>query len=83
VRLCRKFQGKTDKGISLGASRAEVVAVYGPPDRAAGEKTARAETSMDHATLNYRTLGLSFALFRDKVSRFTLDVPQPDLGSRP
>ncbi len=81
----RRFQGKTDKGIGIGAGRADVVAAYGPPDA-----VAAGAGPTDQATLAYRTLGLSFGLVRDKVSQITLEVPRlepkaliPGTGVRP
>jgi hypothetical protein len=53
------FAGKTDKGIAMHASREEVVAAYGEPDRT--DSTGTLET------LRYGQLGISFALSSDGV----------------
>lgn len=53
------FAGKTDKGIAMGASREEVVAAYGEPEKVDSTDTLE--------TLRYGQLGMSFALASDGV----------------
>ncbi len=81
----REFQGKTDKGIGLGASRAEIEMVYGKPSYenvsrmkdVLGEKAKDPEKLTGQAQLTYSGLGLSFTLFEDKVYRIDLSAPRP------
>ncbi|HUT28661.1 MAG TPA: hypothetical protein VMX13_02630 [Sedimentisphaerales bacterium] len=61
------FDGKTDKGIAMGASREEVVAAYGEPDRT--DSTGTLET------LRYGKLGISFALASDGVVNIKIIGP--------
>ncbi|SIO56293.1 Outer membrane lipoprotein-sorting protein [Singulisphaera sp. GP187] len=83
IQPIRKFNGKTDKGIGLGASQADVIKAYGPPDEAGaprknevlGEEPHPTETPMDHVTIDYKGLGLSFDFFKDKVHRISIDAP--------
>ena len=63
------FAGKTDKGIAIGASRAEIEAAYGKDEIVRdGDGTT---------TLEYPDLKLQFSLDRDKVTHITLDRPPP------
>lgn len=81
----REFQGKTDKGIGLGASRAEIEKVYGKPSYehvsrmkdVFGEKAKDPEKLTGQAQITYSGLGLSFTLFEDKVYRIDLSAPRP------
>lgn len=74
-----EFRGKTDKGIGIGAGRAEIIAAHGEPDRA-DEAPAVDGTVTDHTTIDYRARGLRFDMFRGKVERITLDVPRTRKG---
>jgi hypothetical protein len=55
----RDFRGKTDKGIALGASQADVIKTYGKPDR---------QEKNDSATyFTYNAIQGSFTFFEDKL----------------
>ncbi len=81
----REFQGKTDKGIGLGASRAEIVKIYGKPSYenvsrmkdVLGEKATDPEKLTGQTELAYNELGLRFTLIDDKVYRIDLSAPRP------
>ncbi|AGA28042.1 hypothetical protein Sinac_3809 [Singulisphaera acidiphila DSM 18658] len=83
IQPIRKFNGKTDKGIGLGASQDDVVKAYGPPDEGGvsrrneviGEETHTTKSATDHITMDYQNFGLSFDLFKDKVHRISIEAP--------
>jgi outer membrane lipoprotein-sorting protein len=64
----RDFAGKTDKGIALGASTADVVKAYGEP-------TSR-ETNEGSTYLNYNKLQASFTFFDDKLVQMMFNRPR-------
>jgi hypothetical protein len=84
----REFQGKTDKGIGLGATRAEIEKAYGKPayenvsrmKDVFGEKAKDPEKLTGQSELGYAALGLRFTLFEDedKVYRIDLSAPRPE-----
>lgn len=82
----REFQGKTDKGIGLGASRAEIVKIYGKPSYenvsrmkdVLGKKATDPEKLTGQTEMAYNDLGLRFTLFEDKVYRIDLSAPRPE-----
>ena len=59
VHRVRPFDGKTDKGIRLGASSKEIIKAYGEPD-AKGSGTGR-------LSLHYNQLEAEFTLFGDEL----------------
>jgi hypothetical protein len=65
----RNFSGKTDKGIALGASMADVIQAYGEPDSK--------ETNKGSTYLSYNQLQAHFTLFSDKLVQFTVTRPRP------
>ncbi len=67
IRL-RDFSGKTDKGIGLGASVAEVVKAYGEP--------TRKETKEGSTYVTYDKLQTWFTFFDDKLVQITLNFPR-------
>lgn len=81
----REFQGKTDKGIGLGASRAEIIKAYGAPDHEIasrlkdvfGKDTPNAEELTGQTQVYYNKLQMSFTLFKDKVYQIWIDAPRP------
>lgn len=80
----REFRGKTDKGLGLGATRAEIVAAYGPPDHeiASRMKDVRKdapnpEEPTGQTQVYYNKLGLSFTLYNDRTYQIWIDSPRP------
>jgi outer membrane lipoprotein-sorting protein len=63
----RNFSGKTDKGIALGASAADIERAYGKPDRK--------EMNMGSTYLTYDKLNVSFTLFSDKLVQMSFMRP--------
>lgn len=63
------FAGRTDKGIRLRASEAEIIKAYGKPDQ---RTTNRGSTYLE-----YRKLNTSFTLFDDKLVEILLMRPPP------
>ena len=79
-----RFQGKTDKDISLGTSRADVVAAYGEPDPEGGSEVKVAPDAVESLeTIRYRKLGLGFELLQAKVSRITLEAIKANATAKP
>ncbi|MEJ7637190.1 MAG: sigma-70 family RNA polymerase sigma factor [Singulisphaera sp.] len=86
----REFQGKTDKGIGLGAERSDIVKLYGPPDHEIasrlkdvfGKETANAEAPTGQTQIFYHKLKLSFTLFNDKVYQIWIDAPRPEPAAK-
>jgi hypothetical protein len=60
------FVGKTDKGIGMGASRAQIVAAYGEPD---GTSSGALET------LRYHQLGMNFVLAQGSLVNLKIMAP--------
>ncbi len=65
----RDFTGKTDKGITLGATLADIVKAYGEPD---WKKTNQGMTY-----LSYNRLQASFTLSGDKLVEMLFTKPRP------
>ncbi len=86
----REFQGKTDKGLGLGATRAEIVKAYGPPDHETisrmkdvfGEKAANPEAPTGQTDIRYVKLGLLFTLYNDKAYQIWIDAPRPEPAAK-
>jgi hypothetical protein len=64
----RDFSGKTDKGIALGASLADITRVYGEPD------SKSTENGTTH--LSYGKLNASFTLFGDRLVQMMFTMPR-------
>ena len=64
----KDFGGKTKEGISMGASRSKILAVYGLPD---SERKNGAQI-----TLEYDRLGLTFILLKDELVQFFMSMPR-------
>jgi hypothetical protein len=64
----RDFPGKTDKGIALGASSAEIVRAYGAPDWK--------ETDDGSTSLSYHKLQAMFQLLDDKLVQMIFNRPR-------
>jgi outer membrane lipoprotein-sorting protein len=64
----RDFSGKTDKGIGLGARIAEVIQVYGKPDRK--------ETNQGSTYLSYNQLHADFTFFGDRLVQMYFRRPR-------
>lgn len=78
----RAFQGKTDKGLGLGATRAEILKAYGSPDPdpkpdPQEANTGAAASSGIATDLVYRKLGLTFTLIKDQTIQITVAIPRP------
>ena len=65
----RDFAGKTDKGIALGATLADVTKAYGEPDRK--------ETNHGSTYVSYNRLQASFTFFDDKLVEMLFTKPRP------
>jgi hypothetical protein len=86
----REFQGKTDKGIGLGANRSDIIKAYGAPDverasrlkDASRKETANAEALTGQTEMVYSKLRLSFALWSGKVYQMRIEAPRPDAGPK-
>jgi len=64
------FAGRTKEGIGIGATREEIVAAYGQPDRT----TTDAKEYFEN--LHYDKLRTKFTLWQDKVTSMTLEAPK-------
>jgi hypothetical protein len=65
----RDFSGKTDKGIAMGASTADVIKAYGPSNSK--------ETKMGSIYLSYGKLWADFTFFDDKLVQMNFYLPRP------
>lgn len=65
----RDFAGKTDKGIRLGASEADIIRAYGKPD---SRRAERGTTSLE-----YYSLRTDFTVCGEKLVQILLMRPQP------
>lgn len=82
----REFQGKTDKGVGLGADRSDIIKAYGAPETertsrlkvGVRKEQAKPETPTGQAEMVYDKLGLSFALFNGRVYRISIVAPRPE-----
>lgn len=66
----RDFTGQTKQGISMGASRSEIVGAYGEP-------TSEHQTGF-RKWMVYNREGLAFVLLNDELIQFMLFAPRPD-----
>jgi hypothetical protein len=64
------FRGKTDKGIALGASSADIIRAYGQPD---SKETEQGTTHLSYM----KQLEMSFTLFDDKLVSIWLSRQRP------
>jgi hypothetical protein len=64
------FAGKTKEGIGIGASKEEIVAAYGQPDRTS--------TSLNGViqNLHYDKISARFSLKEGKLMSMTLEAPK-------
>jgi outer membrane lipoprotein-sorting protein len=69
VTRVRNFSGKTDRGIALGASKADVIRAYGEPERK--------ETNMGSTYMSYAKLEADFTFFGDELVQILLQRPRP------
>jgi outer membrane lipoprotein-sorting protein len=65
----RDFSGKTDKGIALGASMADILRAYGEP--------VSKETNMGTTYLRYNKLEAEFTLHSDRLLQMMFNRPRP------
>jgi hypothetical protein len=61
------FSGKTDKGIGMGASREEIVAAYGEPERSDAQGVFE--------NLRYSKLGITFVLTEQQLVNMKVGGP--------
>lgn len=81
----RDFAGKTDKGIRMGASRADIEKAYGKPTTVHeatmkdvfGSRANDPDKKTGQVDLTYARLGLSFALHDDTLDSIMLNAPRP------
>lgn len=66
------FSGKTDKGIGMGASRKQVIAAYGEPDK---ESEISSREIGVLVALRYERLKAQFTLREDKLVRIKIRAP--------
>jgi hypothetical protein len=86
----REFRGKTDKGIGLGASRADIEKAYGVSSRqyparlksGVGKDGHKPKVHSDQTQVFYDALGLSFSLINDKVYQIWIDAPRTAAGAK-
>ena len=64
----RDFSGKTDQGISLGASMADIIRAYGEPNSKS--------TNMGSTFLDYGKLEAQFTLVSDKLVGMIFNRPR-------
>lgn len=62
------FAGKTKEGIGMNASRAEIVAAYGKPDRTTSNGPM--------TTLHYEKLRTQFVIMHDKLINLKMNAPR-------
>lgn len=63
------FQGKTDKGIAMDATRDEIIAAYGQPD----EVITKAQID----TLRYDQIRTDFVIYQDKLVNIKVKASKP------
>lgn len=62
------FAGRTKEGIAMGATREQIVAAYGQPDRQ--------DSKGDFENLHYDKLRTKFTLVRGKLAAMILEAPK-------
>jgi len=62
------FPGKTDKGLAMEASREQIIAIYGQPDKT--------ELKGPFETLRYDTLRTEFMLIENRLVNIKIRAPQ-------
>ena len=75
------FSGKTDKGIGMGASREEIVAAYGEPERVDEEivvvgPEGRVSSERLLENLRYSQLGMTFVLTEGHLVKLKVGGPR-------
>jgi len=64
------FPGRTKEGIGIGATRDEIVAAYGQPDRTSTDSKGVIQN------LHYDTLRARFSLLEGKLRSMILEAPK-------
>ncbi len=64
------FAGSTKEGIGMGATREQIVAAYGQPDRTTTDAKGYFEN------LHYDKLRIKFTLWQDKLTSMILEAPK-------
>jgi len=64
------FSGSTKEGIGMGATREQIVAAYGQPDRTGTDSKGYFEN------LHYDKLRIKFTLWQDKLTSMILEAPK-------
>ena len=67
--LVKAFRGRTQEGIGMNSSRADVVRAYGEPTKTKEDKPG-------HQVLVYSSQGLSFTIHNDKVHFISVSFPR-------
>ncbi len=65
------FTGRTKEGIGIGATREQIVSVYGQPDRTGTDSNKGVIES-----LHYDKMRIKFSLWQDKLISMTLEAPK-------
>ena len=65
------FAGRTKEGIGMGATREQIVAAYGQPDRTGTDSKKGVIQNLD-----YDNLRIKFSLWQDKLISMTLEAPK-------
>jgi hypothetical protein len=86
----RDFAGRTDKGIKMGASRADIEKAYGKPSSVReatykdmfGDRTAKPDKKTGQVDLTYAGLQLSFSLHDDALDSIMINGPRPAAAAK-
>ena len=86
----RDFAGRTDKGIKMGASRADIEKAYGKPSSVReatykdmfGDRTAKPDKKTGQVDLTYDDLQLSFSLHDDALDSIMINGPRPAAAAK-
>ncbi len=65
------FTGRTKEGIGIGATRKQIVAAYGQPDRTGTDSYKGVIQGLD-----YDNLRIKFSIWQDKLISMTLEAPK-------
>jgi outer membrane lipoprotein-sorting protein len=86
----RDFAGRTDKGIKMGATRADIEKAYGKPSSVHeatfkdmfGDRTAKPDKKTGQVDLTYAGLQLSFSLHDDALDSIMINGPRPAAAAK-
>lgn len=77
----RNFWGQTREGIGIGATPADVIKTYGPPE--AGPTLQNYNPRTDDGDLHYRARGIIFSFQQGKLVRMVVIPAEPPPATRP